>query len=192
MDLKRIGNLLAASAAVVTGVLALFGAVLRSLVPPSQGLSPDLFAGLASLAILILLLILVLSLPTRPTRVQRLRLASLCGVSGVLAVACLVGYVALSNEYVFTYAEEGEPEQRHLRGELTPTGRQMTQDMTLSAAIRKLGGLEMAQSHQFLWTEQSRKAVELQLLIWYVVSAAMLSTTVFSLAITLIASKRAG
>jgi hypothetical protein len=192
MEIKRIGSLIAAAGAVVTGVLALFSAVLRSLVPPSQGLSPDLFAGLASLAILILLLILVLSLPARPTRVQRLWLAGLSGVSGFVSIACLVGYVSLSNEYVFTYGEAGEREQRHLRGDLTPMGLQMTQDMTLSAAIRKVGGLKMAQNHQFLWTEESRKAVELRLLIWYVVGAAMLSATLFSLAITLIASKRAG
>jgi Na+/melibiose symporter-like transporter len=192
MEVKRIATLIAGAAACVAGVLALFGSVLRTMAPPTEGVSPDVFAGLASLAMLILLLVIVLSMPTRPTKNQRHALAISCVVSGVLSVACLFHYVAMTDEYVFTYAEGAEAEQRHLRGELTAMGRRMTRDMTLSEAIRKLGGMKIAKSNQLLWTEQSRRSTELRLLIWYVVALALLSMTLFTLAITLIVSKRAG
>jgi hypothetical protein len=191
MELKRILILIGGAATVVTGVLALFGSVLRAIAPPNPDVSPDIYAGLASVAALILLLILVLLMPTRLSKAQRHLIVALCVVSGTIAVVCLFSYVAMATEYVFTYAETGKTEKRYLRGELTAMGQRMNKDMTIAEAVRKLGGMKIAQDNHLLWTEDSRKSVELRLLIWYVVAIAMLCVTLFSLAIALIASKRA-
>lgn len=196
MDLKLIGTLLVAAAAVVGGVFALFGNVLQELVPPSRSLAPTLYGGVASMAALMVLLAIVLMMPARLSRRQRQWIVpAATGLIGVLAVAALLTYLSALQAYVFRYPEAdratpSRPSQRYIRGEYNELGRTVTSRMTLPSAIDSVGGIRMALDNQLLWTEQSQQRVEMRLVVHYVVAVALLTMAVFGMAVAVIRSTR--
>jgi hypothetical protein len=192
MDLKRVGILIGTAAGVVGGVLALFGGVLQRLVPPTSDMSPIQSVGVASLASLLLLLIVVLVLPARPSVRQRRWIAAFGAVVGLAAVLLLFNHIWRMNSYVFEYPlpAEGKPE-RHVRGEWTPMGQAMAADMSIAEAVKKVGGVQNAEENLLLWTEESRKQVELRLLASYVASVSLFSLALFSVTIAVISARRA-
>ncbi|SEB10098.1 hypothetical protein [Variovorax sp. YR216] len=192
MELKRIATLIASGAAVVAGVLGLFGAFLKHLVPPVSSLSPLQALGLASLASLLLLFLVVLKLPARPSSVERHRLAAVAAKVGLGALVLLFIHMWAMNTFVFAYppAELGTPEL-HVRGTYTSYAKKLIHEMTLSGAIRESGGLEKAEENEILWTEESRKNIELMLTASYTVSIALFSLSLFILVVTAISARRA-
>jgi len=193
MDLQRVGTLIATAAAVVAGVLALFGGVLRRLVPPTSELSPIQAVGMASLASLLLLFLIVLVMPKQPTTRQRYRIAAFGAVIGLAAVVLLFLHIGRMNTYVFEYAAPGDgASELHVRGEWSKMGQAMARDMSIVEAVRNAGGLDKAEGNQLLWTEESRKQVELRLLASYVAAVSLFCLALFSVAVAVISARRAG
>lgn len=196
LDLRGIGTLLTAATAVVGTVFGLFGAVLQELAPPSRSMAPTLYAGIASLAALMVLLVIVLVMPARLSRRQRQWIVpGVTGFIGLLAVAALLTYMATLQSYVFRYPDSGEPisdqpAQRYIRGEYTALGLALTGHMSITAAVDSVGGIRMALRNQLLWTEKSRQAVEMRLVLHYVVSIALVTMALFGLAVAVIRSAR--
>lgn len=189
MDLKPVGSLLAAAGGVVAIVFGLFGGVLRSLAPPSAQMEPALLVGIVSIAALLILLIAALLIPTRILSGQRKWVAGVSACLGVVAFLTLWGYVSTLSKLEFRYPDTAVGDrrpQRYVRGEYTVLGRQITGHMSVAAAIDSVGGLEIAKSHQLLWSEETQKANEMRLAVLYFASIGLLTAALFSGAVAVL------
>ena len=194
MNVKQVGKVLVAGAAVTSTVFGLFGGVLEQLVPPSSELAPTVYAGIASVASLVVMLAIDLAMPARLTVVQRRWAAAMLSCIGVTAFYLLFLYIGQLNTFVFKHPDPPtarESPQRHIRGEYTQLGARITKDMSVSAAVESVGGLKMARDNQLLWTEESQKAIEWQLMALYVTAVSMLNAALIGVAFAVLRAGRA-
>jgi hypothetical protein len=187
MDLKPVGNLMLAAASVVAVVFGLFGSVLQEFAPPAKTIGPILCTGVASLASLIILLTAVLAMPALVTIRQRRWVVAISLAIGSVSFYSLFRYAESLNVYAYTCPKDDPSRElaskRHIRGEFTPLGEEITKQMTVEAAIKSVGGCRMNRDHQLLWTEHSQKATEMRLVGHYVASIAMLNVALFIAAV---------
>ncbi|MFM2052613.1 MAG: hypothetical protein RL456_650 [Pseudomonadota bacterium] len=181
---EDLGKLIGAAAGVVTLVFCLFSSVLANVVPPVEAMRPAAVTGLASLVALVILLVLALVVRRRLTRVQRPRVALAAGAAALAGLALFFAHYGDLGRYAFRWPDEPTA-PRHLRGEYNETGRQMTRDMSLVAAITAMGGLDQVRRMNLLWEEDSRREVERRLVAQYVVLTSLFSGSLFGLALAL-------
>lgn len=184
---ENLGKLIGAAAGVVILVFGLFSSVLADLVPPVEAMRPAAVIGLASLVALVILLVLALVMRRRLTLAQRPRVALVAGVAALAGLALFFVHFDDLGRYAFPWPDEPTA-SRHLRGEYNETGRQMTRDMSLIAAIGRMGGLDQVRRDNLLWEENSRREVERRLVAQYVVLTSLFAGALFGLALAVMAS----
>lgn len=177
-----LGKLIGAAAGVVTLVFGLFSSALADLVPPVEAMRPAAVIGLASLVALVILLVLTLVMRRRLTLVQRPRVALAAGAAALAGLALLFAHYGDLGRYAFQWPDEPTA-PRYLRGEYNETGRQMTRDMSLVAAIGRMGGLDQVRRDNLLWEEDSRREVERRLVAQYVALTSLFAGALFGLAL---------
>lgn len=196
MKWDELGKLIGAAAGVVTLLFGLFSSVLAELVPPVEAMSPGAITGMASVVALVILFVLVLTLQRRPQVAQRQRIAVLAGVAALAGLGLFFVYYGDLDRHSFRWPDsamsDGQQPTRHLRGNYTPTGLEMTRSMSLTAAIAQAGGLDTARRQQLLWDEDSRKGAELRLVAQYIVLTSLLAGALFGLALAAMFSGRSG
>lgn len=196
MKWDELGRLLGATAGAVAVLFGLFSAVLEDWVPPTEAMAPKAVTSTASLVALVILLLLVLLLNRRLLRIERRRLAVAAGTAAIAGLGLLWVYYGDLDRYQFWWPEarqaDGTEPSRYLRGELNETGRQITRDMSLPAAIAQAGGLEMARRQQLLWDEASRKQVERRLVAEYIALTSLFAGALFGLALAVMNDKPKG
>jgi hypothetical protein len=196
MKWDELGKLIGAAAGVVTLLFGLFNSVLAELVPPVAAMSASAITGMASVVALVILFVLALTLQRRLQVAQRQRIALLAGVAALAGLGLFFVYYGDLDRHTFRWPEtamsDGAPPARHLRGDYTPTGLEMTRDMSLPAAIAQAGGLDTARRQQLLWDEDSRKAVEIRLVAQYILLTSLLAGALFGLALAVMFSGRGG
>lgn len=186
---EGLGKLIGAAAGVVTLVFGLFSSVLADLVPPVEAMRPVAVIGLASLVALVILLVLALVMRRRLTLAQRPRVALVAGAAALAGLALFFVHFDDLGRYAFRWPDEPTA-PRHLRGDYNETGRQVTRDMSLVAAITAMGGLDQVQRMNLLWEEDSRREVERRLVAQYVALTSLFAGSLFGLALALMSSDR--